>query len=206
LTYVTFDVFFRMPGNQHMLDDILQSLIWNDDLDGVNHRLADTSFSSRQCTDAVSMAIEMNRPVIVKELLKEGATPDLSYLLNAALRLAVEYGDRDLIKFLVGRGAQVYGGLLLLAIQKRHTEAAEELLELGADPNATDYKGQTPLMMAVRTRNTRILKRLLEVGADLLIKDNRGRTVYDRARFGERYESLALLPPEIQNIASPDGV
>ncbi|KAK7972222.1 hypothetical protein PG988_006356 [Apiospora saccharicola] len=46
-------------------------------------------------------------------------------------------------------------------------ETAEELIKSGADPNARDRFGVTPLMMAVRWSDVAMVKRLLDGGADV---------------------------------------
>jgi hypothetical protein len=50
------------------------------------------------------------------------------------------------------------------------------LIEAGADPNATDKSGVTPLHRAVRTRCAAAVKALLEAGADPRRKNNSGST------------------------------
>ena len=50
------------------------------------------------------------------------------------------------------------------------------LIEAGADPNATDKSGVTPLHRAVRTRCAAAVKALLEGGADPQRKNNSGST------------------------------
>src|SRR5262249_52431551 len=50
------------------------------------------------------------------------------------------------------------------------------LIESGADPNAEDKSGVTPLHRAVRTRCTPAVRALLSNGADALRKNKRGST------------------------------
>src|SRR6516164_7535949 len=50
------------------------------------------------------------------------------------------------------------------------------LIEAGADPNATDKSGVTPLHRAVRTRCAAAVKALLEAGADPRRKNKSGST------------------------------
>jgi ankyrin repeat protein len=50
------------------------------------------------------------------------------------------------------------------------------LIEAGADPDATDKSGVTPLHRAVRTRCAAAVKALLEGGADRRLKNKNGST------------------------------
>lgn len=50
------------------------------------------------------------------------------------------------------------------------------LIEAGADPNAVDSNGVTPLHRAVRTRCTEAVRALLDGGADVRRKNKNGST------------------------------
>lgn len=50
------------------------------------------------------------------------------------------------------------------------------LLEAGADVNATNYNGETPLLLSVESDNAEVCQTLIENGAKLDIQDNLGRT------------------------------
>ena len=55
------------------------------------------------------------------------------------------------------------------------------LLVNGADVNAADIKGQTPLFYAVKIKNEQLIKNLLDQGADINARDNKGESVLFRA-------------------------
>jgi hypothetical protein len=57
------------------------------------------------------------------------------------------------------------------------------LIELGADPNAVDKKGTTPLHRAVRNRCAAAVKALLDAGADPHSTNGRGSTAMQLARW-----------------------
>jgi ankyrin repeat protein len=79
--------------------------------------------------------------------------------------------------------------------------AAKRLLELGADPNATDSHGHTALMWMFislfrKAETISRVKLLLKFGADKTIKDNNGRTAFDHASNRDDTACMKLLAIE----------
>lgn len=118
-------------------------------------------------------------------------------LMNAAM-----YGNVPMVKLLLAKGvdvnsvsppalAQVKNGpiaignltALILAVAPGHTETVRTLLDAGANVNAVDVRGMTPLMLAVATDhpNRDILKLLLERRPDTKIRSKAGETALDWA-------------------------
>jgi ankyrin repeat protein len=60
-------------------------------------------------------------------------------------------------------------------------ETIEYLLSIGADPNAVDKSGVTPLLRAVRTRSSPAVRALLDGGADPIRPNKSGSTPMDLA-------------------------
>lgn len=66
---------------------------------------------------------------------------------------------------------------------RAQTQTVETLITAGADPNAGDAGGTTPLHRAVRNRCAAAVKLLLDRGADPRRKNHRGSTAADLAKL-----------------------
>jgi ankyrin repeat protein len=62
-------------------------------------------------------------------------------------------------------------------------ETVSVLIELGADPNATDKNGTTPLLRAIRNRNATAVEALLDRGADVRATNKSGSTAFQLASW-----------------------
>jgi|GEM_PF-1088549 len=85
---------------------------------------------------------------------------------------------------------------------KRQVHTIECLIEAGAEMNARDKNGATPLHRAVRTRCALAVKCLLERGCDATLKNKRGSTpfhlaVQDTGRGGSASEKARIAQREI---------
>jgi len=65
---------------------------------------------------------------------------------------------------------------------KGSTELAELLIAHGADVNARNFSGTTPLVFAAMFEQEKIATLLLEKGADKTLRDVQGKTAYDYAK------------------------
>ena len=128
---------------------------------------------------------ESEQVVLIQNLLD---TPRYQkYVLNSAiLNVAVRYGDVDLVKLLLDRGAEVnmksYGDAPLhsaIEFESAYDPIVKLklLLDYGSDPNVKNMYGDTPLHQATNPdTNDEFIKILLENGADPNVKDKFGRT------------------------------
>jgi Ankyrin repeats (many copies) len=121
------------------------------------------------------------------------------YAGDTALHVAAAANEAGLVRELVNAGAIVAAANrrgaepLHYAVDGRpgsprwNPVAQQEtvlcLVELGADPNAFDKNGTTPLHRAVRNRCAAAVKALLDVGADLQATNRSGSTAMQLAAW-----------------------
>jgi len=81
------------------------------------------------------------------------------------------------------------------AVRTRHPDVVDELIRAGADVNAPNEAGITPLMTAVafNVEDTIVLRRLLEAGADINAQDRGGGTALMAAANYNREEAASVL-------------
>jgi ankyrin repeat protein len=98
------------------------------------------------------------------------------------LMLASFFGHFDIVKELLSRGAEVNAVArnpmkvmaLHSAVARKHTQIAQLLMEHGADVNAAQQGGFTPLLEAVHNEQVEMVGLLLAHGADPNQKNDEG--------------------------------
>ena len=88
---------------------------------------------------------------------------------------------------------------LLEAARKGDLIEVQTALEKGANPNAKNNNGRTPLHKAAQEGHVEIVKMLLESGADPRIADNDGRIPLDYADYAKDSAIRSLLESAMRN-------
>ena len=94
-------------------------------------------------------------------------------------------------------------GDLLAAARSGDTEAVRALLKRGANLEAQDKDGKTPLLWAAERGHTEIVRLLLAQGANREARDREGLTAYDLALLSSEGKHEAILnllprPPRVR--------
>jgi ankyrin repeat protein len=112
---------------------------------------------------AIHIAAAASEPAIIRALVERGGPVDAINRRGAQpLHYAVD-----------GKGLT----------REMDVETVSVLIEGGADPDATDKNGTTPLLRAIRNRNAAAVEALLDLGADLRATNKRGSTAFQLASW-----------------------
>lgn len=186
----------------------LQEAVFLNDLTMVKTLLAakhlDVNASDRMGLRAIDIAVIHNQPDIVNALLDKGANLEASNhelpLTNSPLYLAVLLGERDMVRLLIQRHANVNGRSLSqdtplhCAVTCRRKNIVENLLAHGADISARNQYGQTPLHRAASSGDPKIMALLLaQEKADPNAQDDMGRSPLHYAALNDHLQIVKLL-------------
>ena len=151
--------------------------------------------------DEVIMAVNAGEIRQLKTLLSRGADPNaVNGNADSALGIAVLHGELGMIHLLVRYGADLDQrnacGVTVLhlavssSLQGIGPKICNYLLDHGADVNASNSYGWTPLMRAVADDQFHIAKLLIERGADATLRNSNGERALDLLRRGKGSTSL----------------
>ncbi len=131
-------------------------------------------------------ALESGHTEIATYLIELGADIDLKDKDEAApLHNAAYLGSLEIVNLLLKKGAAALNDgnfrgqtPLHFACERGHPEVATRLLDAGADMEARDMVGRTPLITTALSRNMEIAKDLVNRGADINAGVKRGAATY----------------------------
>ena len=161
-------------------------------------RGADVTQSDQYGMTALHYAVEMNKPSLLKALLKRGADP------NARLTQGLPFRRGDY----VGREAYDGASPFWLAARLGNVEMMRELLDAGADPELRQAWGVTPTMVAAGVTQTdsrianeeKLIQALellvLEIKTDIHSVDRSGQTAVHGAANVSGNEIIKFLVAE----------
>jgi len=139
----------------------------------------------------------------VKELVHANPELTLEYSNDGftALGLASYLGHKDIVKYLIGKGAEINSKSknqmkvmpLHSAVATKKVGVAELLLKYGAEVNAKQESGWTPLHEAAMHGQEEMIKLLLDHGADVALKKDDDETALDVAHRCNHEHVVDLL-------------
>ena len=148
-------------------------------------------------------AMDYKVPMILEYLLEYGAEPNAPHTRHGTvLRAAAALRTVDsLIPLLCSRGGNINvpserdgSTPLHAAVANMQTLNVEQLLECGAEVNAVDIFGRTPLQLSIALREfDPIATILLDYGAEPLLADMGGLNAVDLARVREDENLVQML-------------
>jgi ankyrin repeat protein len=149
----------------------------------------------------LKLAVSGGHIEIARQLLAKGARVDeRTGFGNTALMYAVGSGHKEIVELLTNYGANINAtneagnSALMLAYDKPDTiDTLATLIRCGADINAKDSNGWTPLFYAVRARRYRAINFLLELGANINAQTIHGQTVLNLAELLKDEELIGIL-------------
>lgn len=161
----------------------LYRAIHGGDLDQIKRHIhwgTDINQADPQGEKPLHVAARRGRLIIARELLDNGADPNAENGSGETpLQVALTEGKTQLANVLIEEGATDSPQELLFALVRAGVDdrdSLELLTKRGADVDARDQSGVTPLHISVSDSRRLLTKRLIDLGANVDIPDDDGRT------------------------------
>ena len=167
---------------------------------------------------ALQNAANKGRPDLVKLLVENGADVDArNNYGQSALHLAARQGHKNIVVYLISKSAAINtrtngNNIRMMGDTPLHCanyDIAEILLRNGAEVNAKDKDGVTPLHMAIILGDVELTILLLDNGADIECKDSfffKGTPLYWTAGIGISFTSYAPYAYQLWNYVTPGNI
>ena len=150
-------------------------------------------------------AARVGDTTVAARLIEQGADVNASQGMHTALKLAAQEGHADMVRLLLGAGADVDAGTkedggwtaLMFAAMEGRVDIAKILLDAGAHINAVretgELKGWTALMSAILEEHEEMVAFLIAAGADINATDSDGFSALALARKTENSAIISML-------------
>lgn len=148
---------------------------------------ADVNAANSGGASVAALSVQYGNPDTLVLLLDRGAHMDSKDFLGDPLLFCAAYhGSAAMVRLLLGRGAKplglgYHGTILQHAVYGKSPEVFKLLIAGGADINAADKWGETPLMTAAREGDLSVTASLLGLGAKTGARNEGGKTACDIA-------------------------
>lgn len=146
------------------------------------------------------LASVMNRPKIVKALLRKRALVDQpDFRGRTALMEASFHGHESVVSLLIKVGANMNakdrngGSAMMFAAMMNRVEAAKTLVKAEAIVDLPDNQGRTPLMGAAMMGHRPMVQFLLKAGANKNFRSRSGETALSIAQGANKTEVAQVL-------------
>lgn len=143
------------------------------------------------------LAIHNDNYIICDQLLKAGASKDILSGGNSPIALAKKTENKPIELLLSGKQSQAdkkyrLTSALVEAAYKNDVDKAQQLLELGVNPNQF-YNGDLPLHIGSQKNNLSLVQLLLSYKVDINKTNKKGLTALDIAALNSQYDVLEIL-------------
>ncbi|XP_010867031.1 fibronectin type 3 and ankyrin repeat domains 1 protein isoform X3 [Esox lucius] len=163
---------------------------------------ADVNMKTSSGKNCLMLACFCGHLDIVKYLRKNGAgwcsqdgagCSALHWAVDGAHLPVIQHMIQDGCEVDVRDGVSIWTPLMRVSAVTGEAAVAALLITAGADVNARDRDGKTPLMIAVLNNHEGLVKLLLENGADRWIKNEFGSSAMEMAKAFDRKSIVHLL-------------